>query len=310
MFARALFVLILLAACQFQGQSLSPQNKPGEATVEVVGHKTLSEAAAYQSPVLADQASLISDFTLKVGNLQLDFKSGVGCPVLVGGKVRGLYLQGPGRFRYLAKDPVVQPLLRFNLKENTEIAPVAAGEALTVGEPLKEAIVWFVGRDIPVLAPPTLPAPNAAFQATQTFFEKRDQGLPSSLTQLLDYMPIGQLAAYQAANDLYMKKHGAYLETNNGYAYTGILVIADVLERAKSTDPDKIVQAFKTTDFKDHPMVGDAIKFAPNGDNINATTAMIQILPDPDPLKRTKIVLPKKFSQAPYVFPAPQLWER
>ncbi len=201
MFARALFVLILLAACQFQGQSLSPQNKPGEATVEVVGHKTLSEAAAYQSPVLADQASLISDFTLKVGNLQLDFKSGVGCPVLVGGKVRGLYLQGPGRFRYLAKDPVVQPLLRFNLKENTEIAPVAAGEALTVGEPLKEAIVWFVGRDIPVLAPPTLPAPNAAFQATQTFFEKRDQGLPSSLTQLLDYMPIGQLAAYQAAND-------------------------------------------------------------------------------------------------------------
>ncbi len=119
-----------------------------------------------------------------------------------------------------------------------------------------------------------------------------------------------QSLAYQAANDLYMKKHGAYLETNNGYAYTGILVIADVLERAKSTDPDKIVQAFKTTDFKDHPMVGDAIKFAPNGDNINATTAMIQILPDPDPLKRTKIVLPKKFSQAPYVFPAPQLWER
>lgn len=115
---------------------------------------------------------------------------------------------------------------------------------------------------------------------------------------------------YKAANELFLKKYNAYLETNNGYAYTGILVVADALERAKSTDPDKIVEAFKKTEFKDHPMVGEAIKFAPNGDNINATTAMIQILPDPDPLKRTKVVLPKKFAQAPYVFPAPQLWER
>lgn len=115
---------------------------------------------------------------------------------------------------------------------------------------------------------------------------------------------------YKAANDLFLKNYNAYLETNNGYAYTGILVVADALERAKSTDPDKIVEAFKKTEFKDHPMVGEAIKFAPNGDNINATTAMIQILPDPDPLKRTKVVLPKKFAQASYVFPAPQLWER
>lgn len=115
---------------------------------------------------------------------------------------------------------------------------------------------------------------------------------------------------YKAANELFLKNFNAYLETNNGYAYTGILVVADALERAKSTDPDKIVQALKATEFKEHPMVGDAIKFAPNGDNINATTAMIQILPDPDPLKRTKVVLPKKFAQAQYVFPAPQLWER
>jgi branched-chain amino acid transport system substrate-binding protein len=115
---------------------------------------------------------------------------------------------------------------------------------------------------------------------------------------------------YKAANELFMKNYQAYLETNNGYAYTGILVVADALERAKSTDPDKIVEALKKTDFKDHPMVGDAVKFAANGDNVNATTAMIQILPDPDPLKRVKVVLPKKFAQADYVFPAPQLWDR
>jgi branched-chain amino acid transport system substrate-binding protein len=115
---------------------------------------------------------------------------------------------------------------------------------------------------------------------------------------------------YKEANDLMLKRHQAYLETNNGYAFTAILVVADALERAKSTDAGKIVAALRSTNFKDHPMVGDAIKFDENGDNLGATTAMVQVLPDADPLKRVKVVLPKRFAQADYVFPAPQLWER
>jgi len=115
---------------------------------------------------------------------------------------------------------------------------------------------------------------------------------------------------YQEANALFQKKYGTYLDTNSGFAYTGILVMANALERAGSTEPEKILAALRTTDFKDHPMVGDAIKFAPNGDNINAATAMVQVLPDPDLNKRVKVVLPKKFAEADYVFPAPQLWER
>jgi branched-chain amino acid transport system substrate-binding protein len=115
---------------------------------------------------------------------------------------------------------------------------------------------------------------------------------------------------YQEANKLFQEKFGTYLDTNSGYAYTGILVIADVLERAGSTDPAKLVEALRKTNFAAHPMVGEAIKFAENGDNINASTAMVQVLPDPDPNKRVKVVLPKKFAEADYVFPAPQIWER
>ena len=115
---------------------------------------------------------------------------------------------------------------------------------------------------------------------------------------------------YQEANKLFLEKHGVYLDTNSGFAYTGILVLADALERAGSTDSGAIIEALKTTDFKDHPMVGEAIKFAENGDNINATTALVQVLPDDDVNKRVKVVLPKKFAEADYVFPAPQLWDR
>ncbi|MBI4772736.1 MAG: ABC transporter substrate-binding protein [Deltaproteobacteria bacterium] len=120
-----------------------------------------------------------------------------------------------------------------------------------------------------------------------------------------------QSAAYKEANRQFTEKHpDSYLDTNSGFAYTGILVLADALERAGSTEPDKLVEALKATNFKDHPMVGDAITFKENGDNANATTAMVQVLPDPDALKRVKVVLPKKFAEADYVFPAPQLWER
>ncbi|KKL21573.1 hypothetical protein LCGC14_2444130, partial [marine sediment metagenome] len=61
----------------------------------------------------------------------------------------------------------------------------------------------------------------------------------------------------------------------------------------------------------DHPLVGGPIKFDTKGDNTGARTALIQIQPDNDPLKKAKILLPKKFAQSDkIVFPAPQLWER
>jgi branched-chain amino acid transport system substrate-binding protein len=117
-------------------------------------------------------------------------------------------------------------------------------------------------------------------------------------------------SVYKEANKLYQDKFGTYLDTNSGFAYTGALVIGDALERAGSTEPEKMLAALKTTNFKDHPMVGEAIKFKENGDNMNATSAMVQVLPDPDVNKRVKVVLPKKFAEADYVFPAPQIWER
>ncbi len=118
-------------------------------------------------------------------------------------------------------------------------------------------------------------------------------------------------AVFQQANTAFLKAHERYLDTNSAYAYTGILVIADALERAGSTDPDKIIAALQKTNYSDHPLVGGPITFNEKGDNTGALTALIQVQPDDDPLKRVKIVAPKAFAQSDeIVFPAPQLWER
>lgn len=193
--------LLGLSLCHALLAQTPPRSIPG-ATVEVVGYKTLAEAAAYRSPALAGKASAIESLQIKVGALRLVFESGTATPVLIAGQPRGLYLQGKGRFTYLAKDLVTQPLLRFNLKENTKIVPTSVeGGALAVGEPLKEALVWFLGQNLPALPPPSLPTPTSAFQTTWEFFTAREEMSTNGLPQMLTRMPLGELAAYQAANE-------------------------------------------------------------------------------------------------------------
>jgi branched-chain amino acid transport system substrate-binding protein len=103
---------------------------------------------------------------------------------------------------------------------------------------------------------------------------------------------------------------GKYLDGNSGYAYLGVMVIADALERAKSTDPNALREALRKTNYKENPMVGGPVVFDEKGDNINAAVAMVQVLPDPKVDERVKVVLPKEAAEAPYVFPWKQLWDR
>jgi branched-chain amino acid transport system substrate-binding protein len=98
---------------------------------------------------------------------------------------------------------------------------------------------------------------------------------------------------------------GKYLDGNSGYGYLAIMVIADALERAKSTKPEALVEALRTTNYKQDIMVGGPVQFTPNGDNTGANTAFMQIQKG-----EVKVVMPKEFAQADYIFPAPSLWKR
>jgi branched-chain amino acid transport system substrate-binding protein len=119
------------------------------------------------------------------------------------------------------------------------------------------------------------------------------------------YNPIGKM--YKEVNAAFAKKFpGKYIDTNTGYGYLGMLVVADALERAKSTKTEDIVAALKKTYFKQDLMVGLAVAFDERGDNINADTAMIQIIG-----QSLKVVLPEKAAEAKYIHPMPkQLWDR
>jgi branched-chain amino acid transport system substrate-binding protein len=117
------------------------------------------------------------------------------------------------------------------------------------------------------------------------------------------YNPKSPLTQKVAAD--YEKRYGDQLTTESAWSYQGVLVIADILERSGSTDPDKFVEAARKTNIKDHVISGGNIQFDDHGDNIGASTAMVQIREG-----RARVVQPKEMAEVKVVYPIPKLWER
>jgi branched-chain amino acid transport system substrate-binding protein len=79
--------------------------------------------------------------------------------------------------------------------------------------------------------------------------------------------------------------------------YTAMRLLADALERAKSTDRAAIISALETSTFSDHFLPYGPTKFV-NGQNAGAQPLMTQVL-DND----IKVIVPRDYRQAEPVFP-------
>jgi branched-chain amino acid transport system substrate-binding protein len=108
-----------------------------------------------------------------------------------------------------------------------------------------------------------------------------------------------------AVAEEYRKRSGGKtFDTNSGYSYDGMFVIADVLERAASLeDPDAIVDALRKTSFTGGLMqYGGPVAFNDLGDNANAIPTMIQILS-----QKPVAVWPRDAALQKLVFPRPRV---
>jgi branched-chain amino acid transport system substrate-binding protein len=104
------------------------------------------------------------------------------------------------------------------------------------------------------------------------------------------------------AEEYQRRSGGKTFDTNSGYSYDGMFLIADFLERAKSTDPDTVVAAMKKTSYTGGLMqYAGPIVFNETGDNPNAVTTMIQILG-----QKPVAVWPREAAVQKFVFPRPK----
>jgi len=106
----------------------------------------------------------------------------------------------------------------------------------------------------------------------------------------------------KVAEDFLKRSGGKTFDTNSGYSYDCMMLIADILERAKSADPDTIVEAIKKTNFTGGLMqYAGPVVFNEIGDNPNAVTTMLQILG-----QKPVAVWPKEAAVQKFVFPRPK----
>jgi branched-chain amino acid transport system substrate-binding protein len=107
----------------------------------------------------------------------------------------------------------------------------------------------------------------------------------------------------QVADEYKKRSSGKTFDTNSGYSYDAVYVIADVLERAAGLDdPDAIVDAIRKTSFAGGLMqYAGPVIFNELGDNPNAVTTMTQILG-----QKPVAVWPKEAALQKFVFPRPK----
>jgi branched-chain amino acid transport system substrate-binding protein len=80
-------------------------------------------------------------------------------------------------------------------------------------------------------------------------------------------------------NQMFKTKYGRDLDDTSARFMQGFLVLADAINRAGSTDPEKIQSALQATDLKpDQLMIGyNGVKFDDTGQNTLASTFLIQL---------------------------------
>jgi branched-chain amino acid transport system substrate-binding protein len=129
--------------------------------------------------------------------------------------------------------------------------------------------------------------------------------LKEHLEYVLDSVPwpdFRSARTRRVAEEYARRSGGRIFDTNSGYPYDGMHIVADALERAGSTDPDAIVDALRRTSLTGLVMLQSGpATFNETGDNPSAIPVMIQVLE-----QKPVAVWPRELAAGKLVFPRPR----
>lgn len=98
----------------------------------------------------------------------------------------------------------------------------------------------------------------------------------------------------------YKAAYGTEMGPSTVFSYQPVYVLADALERAKSTDREAVREALSKTNLAEHILPQGPIVFGPDGQNKNAQAAMMQILDG-----KIVTVWPEAYAEGKCIFPQP-----
>jgi len=138
-----------------------------------------------------------------------------------------------------------------------------------------------------------------------TTVAKDGEGIASRAAFSLDIINVKPVA--KRINDLYRAKTGKDLTDAPARSFTGMLTLAEAINRAASTDPETIRRALVTTDIsgKQTIMPWKGIKFNDKGQNYMGQAIIVQLQGG-----KYTTVFPFEFKNAEVIFPVPAWSQR
>ena len=136
------------------------------------------------------------------------------------------------------------------------------------------------------------------------------QALGDYANYIIDYMGHAMNRKdprYKALVSGVAKKYKKEVDYPVEIGYQSIYLAKEVLELAKSSDREKIREAFTKVNYKNHMMASEEpIRFGPDGQNMGAEAYFQQVFPD---VNTPPIVWPDKFAERKIVWPDPN-WKK
>ena len=230
------------------------------------------------TPIATDFAKAYSDFltdmkkagkkvdSVAVLNENTDYGTSVGNSIAEAMKTGGFKVQ---QIVYSAKSTDVSPQV-LQLKEQKPDVAVFVGytaDEILYMKTLKNLDflpTMIIGDDAGFSDPSFLPAVGDIVQGTLNR-SAWAVGAPGSVTEKI--------------NEMYKAKTGRDLDDTSGRWMQAFFVLADALNRAGSTEPEKIQKALRETDLKPTQLMMGyrGVKFDETGQNMLASTYLIQL---------------------------------
>ena len=165
-----------------------------------------------------------------------------------------------------------------SLSAEVQQIKAADGDVIMPSSYTSDAILLMRGLHDVGYVPKAIMAQSAGF-AEQAFIEAvgpQSEGVMSRSAFALDAAKTRP--AISAVNALYRARNGKDLNDNTGREITAVIVLADAINRAGSTDPDKLHAALVATDVPGNQtiMPWKGIKFDETGQNTEASPVIQQ----------------------------------
>ncbi|HKO56589.1 MAG TPA: M1 family aminopeptidase [Thermoanaerobaculia bacterium] len=172
-------------------------------------------------------ASPVSNLQYTVGHMKLTL-SGSAAPVMAGQETAGIFFKGNGSFQYTSVDPIEAPVMKFNMRKETDLEAGGSGTSTTASGSISELLILASGQPLPELTGSGGESLAGAFKSHMELFDRAEIS-PYSHLQILEKL------AFPSAKVVRMHIHGS---DNLLYVYDPIESHDELLADLSSVDSD------------------------------------------------------------------------